>query len=57
MHITNYLARILDDIRSKLQYGSKVALVNKARGNKELPIKPYKAKSELIGNDLAIWNY
>ena len=57
MHITNYLVGILDNIRSKLQHSGKAALVNKARGNKELPIKPYKAKSELIGNDLAIWNY
>ena len=56
MHIANYLAGILDDIRSKLQHGGKAALVNKARESKELPMKPYKAKSELIGNNLAIWN-
>ena len=54
MHITNYLVGILDNIRSKLQYSSKVALVNKARGSKELPIKPCEAKSELIGNNSAI---
>ena len=54
MHITNYLAGILDNIRSKLQHGGKAALVNKAGGSKELPMKPYKAKSELTGNDLAI---
>ena len=45
---------ILDDIRSKLQHGGKAALVNKARGSKELPMKPCEAKSELIGNNLAI---
>ena len=57
MHITNYLVGISDNIRSKLQHGGKAALVNKARGSKELPIKPYKAKSELTGNNSAIWNY
>ena len=54
MYIANYLTKILDNIRSKLQYSGKAALVNKARGSKELPIKPYKAKSELIGNNSAM---
>ena len=54
VHITNYLAGISDNIRSKLQHGSKAALVNKARGSKELLIKPYEAKSKLIGNNSAI---
>ena len=41
-------------IRSKTEHGNEAALVNKARGSKELPMKPCEAKSKLTENDLAM---